>query len=141
MIFAIYYINNLIARRVSETNWEKIEYNDNIQLQNIHTGRLITRIDIKVNLTEEDKIGFYNYIDGAGKGFYFNYNIILEGDTNSYKIKTIVDEKTPQYIILKGWFVNNILKEDFRIGLLQNHKNQYREVTELYYMNLGDLVL
>ena len=136
-VFLIYYINNLSPKHIA-----KIDIDDKIvkdvKLTSIEIGKLFSKIEIEIELTEEDKKESIRYITGYSQGYYFDYSIIFQSEENTYKIKTFVLHEGNK-LILKGCFFNNILREKYNIILLQNDYDENNGKKEIYYFDIGEI--
>ena len=147
---AIYYINNILPKRISIKNDVQVIENNNetFEIESIEQGKIFSKITIKKKMNEEELKKRYNYTLGEGRNYYFNYTIILSNNEKNYKVKTIIDDKNlfddfdkmdkEGYVYIKGIFLNkDFLNEKYSVGIIQkDYKEDYKKLDKVYYKNL-----
>ena len=136
VLFCLYYINNLIPKKIN-INEVLVKESNDIRITNIETEKYLSKIEIKVALNESQKKDYVNYTLGPGKDYYINYHIILKQNSTYYTIKTILEKKAKNEITLVGLVENSFLKENYEIGLLQkDYESNKKQLIDTYYANL-----
>lgn len=147
---AIYYINNLVPKKVSIKDDVQMVENNNktFEIESIEQGKTFSKITVKKKMNEEELKKRYNYTLGEGRNYYFNYTIILSNNDKNYKVKTIIDDKNlldnfdkmdkDGYIYIVGIFLNkNFFNDKYSVGIIQkDYKEDYKKLDKVYYKNL-----
>lgn len=150
LIVFLYYINNLMPKKISIDNNVEVVQNDGIfEVESIEQGKIFSKITIKKKLDEKELKKYTNYTLGSGQDYYLNYAIVLSNNKKSYKVKTIIEDRNPStrfdkkdedgFIHIKGIFLNkSFFKERYDIEIIQeDYKENYKNMNKINYKNIG----